>query len=215
MKILIVTDAWYPQINGVVRTLTKTSDHLTQMGHKVELITPKSFRTIPCPTYPEIRLSIFPGKKVAKQSQGFQPEAIHVANEGHLGWAGRRYEPSHDRNLKTAAHTRFPEYVHSRIGLPISITYAFLRWFHGSGQALMAPTKTVINDLVKWRIVRPILRPRGVDLTILNPNNRTVHKSTANINRRNASLDKHDTTHTPICTYLVCAYVPHNPTRIF
>ena len=85
MKILIVTDAWYPQINGVVRTLTKTRDHLIAMGHTVELITPESFRTIPCPTYPEIRLSIFPGKKVAETIKFFQPDAIHIATEGPIG----------------------------------------------------------------------------------------------------------------------------------
>ena len=91
MKILIVTDAWYPQINGVVRTLTQTRDHLKQMGHKVELITPQSFSTIPCPTYPEIRLSLFPGKKVAENIQSFKPDAIHIATEGPLGLAARRY----------------------------------------------------------------------------------------------------------------------------
>ena len=215
MKILIVTDAWYPQINGVVRTLTKTRDHLTQMGHKVELITPKSFRTIPCPTYPEIRLSIFPGKKVAKQIQVFQPDAIHIATEGPLGLAARRYATSHDLNFTTAYHTRFPEYMHSRIGLPISITYAFLRWFHGSGQALMAPTKTVINDLVKWRIGRPVLWPRGVDLTIFNPNNRKVQKSSENINGVNESIAKLDAAKNPIFIYVGRVSVEKNLTGFF
>ena len=115
MKILIVTDAWYPQINGVVRTLTQTRDHLTQMGHKVELITPKSFSTIPCPTYPEIRLSLFPGKKVAEKIQLFKPDAIHIATEGPLGLAARRYVTLHGLSFTTAYHTRFPEYVLSLI----------------------------------------------------------------------------------------------------
>jgi diacylglycerol kinase/glycosyltransferase involved in cell wall biosynthesis len=202
VKILIVTDAWYPQINGVVRTLTKTRENLTKMGHKVELITPQSFRTIPCPTYPEIRLSIFPGNKVAKKIQSFQPDAIHIATEGPLGLAARRYATSHDLGFTTAYHTRFPEYVRSRTRLPLNVTYAFLRWFHSPAHAVMAPTKTVINDLKKWRIGKPVLWPRGVDLTIFNPNNRNVQKPSENGHRLSKSIAQLDAAKKPIFIYV-------------
>ncbi|NBT42196.1 MAG: glycosyltransferase family 1 protein, partial [Alphaproteobacteria bacterium] len=202
MKILIVTDAWYPQINGVVRTLTKTRDNLTQMGHKVELITPQSFLTIPCPTYPEIRLSIFAGNKVAEKIKTFQPDALHIATEGPLGLAARRFATSHDLGFTTAYHTRFPEYVRSRIWAPISITYAFLRWFHRPAHAVMAPTKTVINDLKKWRIGKPVLWPRGVDLTTFNPNNRNAQKPSENSSSLSKSIAKLDAAKKPIFIYV-------------
>ena len=202
MKILIVTDAWYPQINGVVRTLTKTRDHLIAMGHTVELITPESFRTIPCPTYPEIRLSIFPGKKVAETIRFFQPDAIHIATEGPLGLAGRRYATSHGLKFTTAYHTRFPEYVQSRIGLPLRITYMFLRWFHGSSQAVMAPTQTVISDLAKWRIGRPVLWPRGVDLSIFNPDNRSVKHRCEHTDGLTESMTQLDAAKKPVFIYV-------------
>ena len=197
MKILIVTDAWYPQINGVVRTLTKTRNHLVAMGNTVELITPESFRTIPCPTYPEIQLSIFLGKMVAETIEFFQPDAIHIATEGPLGLTARRYATSHDLNFTTAYHTRFPEYVRSRIGLPLRITYMFLRWFHGSRQAVMAPTQTVINDLAKWRIGHPVLWPRSVDLTIFNPDNKSTKHSCENTDGLTACMEQLDAAKNP------------------
>ncbi|NBT42078.1 MAG: glycosyltransferase [Alphaproteobacteria bacterium] len=200
MKILIVTDAWYPQINGVVRTLTKTYTHLKEMGHEVELITPQSFRTIPCPTYPEIRLSVFPGRRVAKKIKHFQPNAIHIATEGPLGLAARRYAIWSGLRFTTAYHTRFPEYLHSRTRLPLSITYWFLRWFHGASHAVMAPTKTVINDLVKWRIGRPVLWPRGVDLNTFNPDNCESDKGTDEAYV--TSITRLDTAKKPIFIYV-------------
>ena len=202
MKILIVTDAWYPQINGVVRTLTQTRDHLKQMGHKVELITPQSFSTIPCPTYPEIRLSLFPGKKVAEKIQSFKPDAIHIATEGPLGLAARRYVTLHGLSFTTAYHTRFPEYVRSRTGFPLGITYAFLRWFHGPAHAVMAPTNTVISDLKKWRIGKPVLWPRGVDLTIFNPKNKNIPKSSDKFDGLSESIGKLDAAKKPIFIYV-------------
>src|SRR5260221_12584959 len=95
MKIMIVTDAWEPQVNGVVRTLEDTSRELTQMGHRIELLTPLEFRTVPCPTYPEIRLSLFPGQRVRERIDTFQPDALHIATEGPLGLAARAYAKRH------------------------------------------------------------------------------------------------------------------------
>ena len=202
MKILIITDAWYPQVNGVVQTLKKTRDHLIKIGHKAELISPESFRTIPCPTYPEIRLSIFPGKKVAEKIQVFQPDAIHIATEGPLGLAARRYATSHNLDFTTAFHTRFPEYIRSRTKLPLGATYALLRWFHSPAKHVMAPTNTVIRDLEKWQIGNPVLWPRGVDLTIFNPSNRNFKKPTGNIEKLNASIAKLNNAKKPIFIYV-------------
>ena len=144
MKIAIITDAWYPQINGVVRTLTKTVEGLKARGHDVIMVTPETFRTVPCPTYPEIRLSIFPGKRVSAQLRAFGPDCLHIATEGPLGLAARSFARRNQLAFTTAYHTRFPEYVASRIRIPLSWTYAFLRWFHGPGNAVMAPTARVM-----------------------------------------------------------------------
>ena len=169
MKIAIVTDAWYPQINGVVRTLTKTREGLEALGHEVMMITPEPFRTVPCPTYPEIRLSIFPGRVVSAQLRTFGPDHLHIATEGPLGLVARNFARRNQLAFTTAYHTRFPEYVRSRVLVPLSWTYAFLRWFHGPGDAVMAPTNAVVSDLKTWRIGNPVIWPRGVDLDLFKP----------------------------------------------
>ncbi|WP_019937874.1 glycosyltransferase family 1 protein [Bordetella sp. FB-8] len=169
MKIMIVTDAWEPQVNGVVRTLKSTSRELRAIGHEVELITPQEFRTLPCPTYPEIRLSLLPYRRLRKRIDAFAPDALHIATEGPLGLAARRY--AHERGLPftTAYHTRFPEYVQARFGIPLSWTYRFLHWFHGASQAVMAPTPVVKQDLEKCGFDNVVLWTRGVDLDIFHP----------------------------------------------
>ena len=169
MKIAIVTDAWYPQINGVVRTLTKTREGLEALGHEVMMITPESFHTVPCPTYPEIRLSIFPGRVVSARLRAFGPDHLHISTEGPLGLAARGYARRNQLAFTTAYHTRFPEYVRSRVMVPLSWTYAFLRWFHGPANAVMAPTNAVVADLQTWRIGNPVIWPRGVDLDLFKP----------------------------------------------
>ena len=179
MKILIVTDAWHPQVNGVVRTLTMTRDHLRSMGHIVEMITPEAFKTIPCPTYPEIRLAVLPGRKVGSVIQQLKPDFIHIATEGPLGLAARKFAKQNSFLFTTAYHTRFPEYVRSRVMLPLAVTYSFLRWFHGASHLVMAPTQTVIDDLSKWRVGRPVLWPRGVDLDLFKPTERMQTKNKA------------------------------------
>ena len=138
MKIALVTDAWEPQVNGVVRTLKNTARELKAMGHAVEFITPLEFRTVPCPTYPDIRLSLFPRRPVTRRLAEFDPEAIHLSTEGPLGHAARHYALATGTPFTTAYHTRFPEYVQARIGMPLSWTYAFLRWFHGRSRAILA-----------------------------------------------------------------------------
>ena len=166
MKIMIVTDAWEPQVNGVVRTLKQTMHELKKLGHEIEMITPLGFKTIPCPTYPDISLSLFPGKKVVQKMKDFEPDAIHIATEGPLGIAARSYALKNDLPFTTAYHTRFPEYVKARTGIPLAITYKFLRWFHDPSLALMAPTEVVIKDLKHYGFTNTVLWTRGVDLEV-------------------------------------------------
>ncbi|SAL48431.1 group 1 glycosyl transferase [Caballeronia arvi] len=169
MKIMIVTDAWEPQVNGVVRTLTQTTKELTALGHRVELLTPLEFRTIPCPTYPEIRLSLLPARRVAERIDAFGPDALHIATEGPLGLAARSYALRHKLPFTTAYHTRFPEYVKARFGIPLALTYRFLHWFHKGSQAVMAPTPVVKSDLEQYGFTNVVLWTRGVDLDIFHP----------------------------------------------
>lgn len=166
VKVMIVTDAWEPQVNGVVRTLTQTRRELEAMGHIVDMITPLEFKTVPCPTYPEIRLSILPAKRVRERIEKFAPQALHIATEGPLGMAARAYALRHKLPYTTAYHTRFPEYVQARFGIPLAWTYRFLRWFHSPAQAVMAPTPVVLKDLADYGITNGVLWTRGVDLDV-------------------------------------------------
>jgi glycosyltransferase involved in cell wall biosynthesis len=169
MKILIVSDAWLPQINGVVTTLQNTAEWLRRFGHEVEMVTPADFRTIPCPTYPEIRISLFPARGVAQRIAAFAPDAVHIATEGPLGVAARRYCLRRGRRFTTSYHTQFPQYLHSRFPIPIWVTYRAMRWFHGAASHCMVSTETVerelaargFRNLVRWR--------RGVDTVLFRP----------------------------------------------
>jgi glycosyltransferase involved in cell wall biosynthesis len=166
---MIVTDAWEPQVNGVVRTLKTTARELAVMGHEVRFLTPLEFRTLPCPTYPEIRLSLFPQGGVNRRISGFDPDVLHIATEGPLGMAARRFALRNDLPFTTAYHTRFPEYVHARFKLPLAWSYAWLRRFHGAVRAILAPTQVVVDDLLAngFRNVR--LWSRGVDTDVFRP----------------------------------------------
>ena len=166
MKIMIISDAWDPQVNGVVRTLKQTRAELIAMGHEVDMITPNGFKSFPCPTYPDIALSLFPGKEVARRIKEFAPDAMHIATEGPLGLSARSYAVKNKLPFSTAYHTRFPEYVKARTGIPLAITYAFIRWFHKPSMAVMAPTIVVKDDLEKYGLNNVVLWSRGVDLDI-------------------------------------------------
>ncbi|WP_028534737.1 glycosyltransferase family 4 protein [Paludibacterium yongneupense] len=169
MRILIVTDAWRPQVNGVVRTLTETSLELTRLGHVVEMITPLLFKTLPCPTYPDIRLSLFPFRRVARLIREFAPEAIHIATEGPLGMAARRVCLREKLSFTSAYHTRFPEYIHARLRLPLSISYAWMRRFHNASSAVMVPTPSIAEALQARGFDNVVLWSRGVDTTLFSP----------------------------------------------
>ena len=166
MRILIVTDAWEPQVNGVVRTLKSTRRELQAIGHEVEILSPLEFSTLPCPTYPEIRLSLFAGRRVAERIRQFAPHALHIVTEGPLGLAARAYAMRNRMPFTSAYHTRFPEYVRARTGVPLAWTYRFLRWFHRPSRAVMAPTPVVVRDLKSWGFDNVVLWGRGVDLDI-------------------------------------------------
>lgn len=169
LRLMIVTDAWYPQINGVVRTLTHTRDELIKKGFDVVMLTPEGFKTFPCPTYPEIRLSLFPSSQVARTIRSASPDMIHIATEGPLGLAARNFCVRNELKFTTAYHTRFPEYIHSRIKLPLFLSYLMIRWFHKPSQAVMAPTQTVVSDLQEWGFSNAVLWSRGVDLDLFSP----------------------------------------------
>ena len=169
MRVCIVTDAWSPQVNGVVRTLTETRRELRRMGHTVRMITPLLFPTLPCPTYPEIRLSILPARKMARLIGRFRPHALHIATEGPLGWAARAYALKHGLPFTTAYHTRFPEYIEARSGIPLSWSYTVMRRFHGRAARVMVPTEVVRRDLEAVGFGNVVLWSRGVDIGIFNP----------------------------------------------
>ena len=169
MKIVIVTDAAPPQVNGVVITLTTLGRELGALGHTVHFVTPASFRTMPCPTYPEIRLALFPAAGVRRALDTLKPDAIHIATEGPLGIAARRYCVRRKLPFTTSYHTRFPEYVRARVPLPISVTYAWLRRFHGRAQRVMVPTLSIQQELQARDFGNTVIWPRGVDVEKFRP----------------------------------------------
>jgi glycosyltransferase involved in cell wall biosynthesis len=156
-------------MNGVVRTLTKTTSELQALGHQVHTVTPEPFPSIACPTYPEIRLALVSGSRIAEELEESEPDAIHISTEGPLGIAARRYCLRRGFAFTTAFHTRFPEYVWARFRVPLRLTYAFLRRFHGAGQALMVATPAVESELAR-RGFRNLRRwTRGVDADLFSP----------------------------------------------
>ena len=163
MRLLIVTDAWSPQVNGVVVTLVNTVAELERLGYEVELITPVGFRTIPTPSYPEIRLAVLPGREVARRFDAFAPDDVHIATEGPLGIAARRHCLRIGQTFTTAYHTQFPEYVHARCRLPVSVTYAWLRRFHARSRAVMCGTPALRDALAARGFKNLVLWSRGVD----------------------------------------------------
>jgi glycosyltransferase involved in cell wall biosynthesis len=172
MRICIVTDAWSPQINGVVKTLEHTIQQLEQAGHDVLVIEPSQFKSFPCPSYPEIRLALFSGRQVAKRIQEYRPDALHVATEGPLGLAARRYAVRHRLNFTSAYHTMFPEYLQARTGIPAACFYPWMRWFHKPSKAIMVSTDSVIANLREKGFANLVKWGRGVDLALFRPDGR-------------------------------------------
>lgn len=168
MRICIVTDAWSPQVNGVVKTLESTIDELKSAGHTVQVIEPSYFFSVPCPSYSEIRLSLFSYAKLSGMIGDFMPDALHVATEGPLGVSARRFALKHGLNFTSAYHTKFPEYLQARTGIPARMFYPLMRWFHKPSSAVMVSTDTVIRELHGHGFQRLVKWSRGVDLALFN-----------------------------------------------
>lgn len=172
MRILLATDAWAPQINGVVITLRNTVREAERQGHTVEVVGPDRFRSIPCPTYPEIRLALRPFAQFSRLARSFAPTAVHIATEGPIGLAARRYCLQHGLAFTTAYHTRFPEYVHARTRTPVALTYAWLRRFHRPASAVMVATEALEADLHRRGFRNLVRWSRGVDTELFKPGDR-------------------------------------------
>ncbi|WP_438970302.1 glycosyltransferase family 4 protein [Methylophaga sp.] len=171
MKIVIITDAWSPQVNGVVRTLKQTRKNLMLLGHDVHLVTPESFKTVPCPSYPSIRLAVFPGRKVREILNKLNADAVHIATEGPLGMAARRWCIKHRVNFTTSYHTQFPEYLQLRLPIPLSWSYAWFRRFHGKAVRTLVPTQSQKQRLLDNGFEHIEVWGRGVDTEIFTPDN--------------------------------------------
>ena len=169
MKIAIVTDAWHPQINGVVRTLGHTGQHLQNLGHEVLFITPEKFLTYPCPTYPSIRLAVFPKKRVRGMLHEFRPQAVHIATEGPLGHAARALCLERSWPFTTSYHTQFPEYIRARFPIPIKWSYAYLRRYHSRAARTMVATRSMQRLLEARGFKKLEIWARGVDTGIFQP----------------------------------------------
>jgi glycosyltransferase involved in cell wall biosynthesis len=169
-KILVFTDAWAPQVNGVVRTLETLGRDLTSLGCEVRYATPEGGVTVPLPTYPEIRLALFPRRRLEQLIDEFAPDAIHIATEGTIGMSARAICLARALPFTTSFHTRFPEYVHARFPfISTRLVYRFLRWFHGPATAMMVATPSLKLELEAngFRNVR--IWTRGVDVSHFRP----------------------------------------------
>jgi len=174
LRISLITDAWPPQTSGVVTTLTRTVRGLEERGHRVQVLHPGLFRTVPCPTYPEIRLALKPRRPLADFLDAFDPEAVHLAVEGPLGLAGRRHCLRRGRPFTTSITTRFPEYIHLRSGLPAGWLYRLLRWFHAPASRVMVATPSLRAELAGRGFTSLVRWSRGVDTDLFRPRPKTA-----------------------------------------
>ena len=169
LKIAIITDAWAPQVNGVVRTLTAITERLRALGHELLVVSPDQYASIPCPSYPEIRLALTTRYGVGSRLSEFAPDAVHIATEGPLGIAARRFCLDHGYPFTTAYHTQFPDYLARRTGLPAAMFWPFIRWFHGPAETILVSTETVRSQLRGQGLARLAHWGRGVDLACFSP----------------------------------------------
>jgi glycosyltransferase involved in cell wall biosynthesis len=171
MKILIATDAWHPQVNGVVRTLGHLAREAARLDATIEFLTPELFRTIPLPGYSEIRLSLTGARGIERRIEEIAPEAIHIATEGPIGCGVRNYCLRRGVPFTTSLHTRFPDYLMHRFKVPgtATLTWALLRKFHAPSAAILAATPGLKAELESRRFGSVRLWPRGVDSTLFRP----------------------------------------------
>jgi glycosyltransferase involved in cell wall biosynthesis len=169
MRILVATDAWHPQVNGVVRTYERLAQELKALGVELCVLAPHEFRNLPCPTYPEIRLAVPGLARVARRFASLKPDAVHIATEGPIGWMARRYCRARAIPFTTSFHTRFPEYLAQRFSIPTRWTTAILRRFHRAGRGLMAATPSLARELEAQGFERVMPWTRGVDTELFRP----------------------------------------------
>src|ERR1043166_6435959 len=169
MRILIATDAWHPQVNGVVRTLTMTAAAAKISGAEISFLTPQSFRTVALPGYSGLRVALPGPAKIAGLIAEARPDSIHIATEGPIGIVVRRYCRKRRLPFTTSFHTRFPEYVSARLPVPESCIWSALRWFHGTSRAVMAATPAPAGELRERGFHNVVIWPRGVDAELFRP----------------------------------------------
>lgn len=169
MRILIATDAWRPQVNGVVRTLTSLAEAATGLGATIEFLTPEGFATLPVPTYPGLRLALPSRREIARRIEAAAPDAIHIATEGPIGHRARAYCLRHALPFTTSYTTRFPEYISARAPVPESLIYAALRRFHGAAAVTMVSTASLMAELRRRGFGNLGMWTRGVDTELFRP----------------------------------------------
>jgi glycosyltransferase involved in cell wall biosynthesis len=169
MRVLIATDAWHPQINGVVRTLEALAQAAEALGAKIEFLTPAGFASLPIPTYPGLSVALPRPAEIASRIARARPDAIHIATEGPIGWTVRRYCRARGLPFTTSFTTRFPEYVAARFPLPLAAGYALLRRFHSAAAITMVATPSLRSELAARGFTRLKLWGRGVDTALFNP----------------------------------------------
>jgi glycosyltransferase involved in cell wall biosynthesis len=169
MRILIATDAWHPQVNGVVRTLTSLKRSASGLGVEVDFLTPDGFPSLPVPTYPGLRVALPNRREIARRIEAAAPDAIHIATEGPIGWATWSYCRRRRLAFTTSYTTRFPEYIAVRSIVPASVTYAVLRRFHSAAAMTMVATNSLYDELAARGFRKLGFWGRGVDTELFNP----------------------------------------------
>jgi len=169
MRILVATDAWRPQVNGVVRTLNSLARAAAKLGVTVEFLAPDGFPSFPVPTYPGLRLALPSRRKIAERIEAARPDAIHIATEGPIGFAVRAYCRRHGRPFTTSYTTRFPEYISARSPIPEDWIYALLRWFHSAATVTMVATPSLTAELGERGFGNLGRWTRGVDVELFHP----------------------------------------------
>lgn len=169
MRIAICTDAWHPQVNGVVRSISTTVSHLLERGHEVELVTPQQFHTVPMPGYKEIRLALVPRFGTRRTLTEFAPEIVHIATEGPIGWSARGWCLARGIPFTTAFHTRFPDYAAVRTGLKAERFWPLMRRFHAPSRAILVSTPTLGAELESRGLPNWQLWSRGIDRDLFRP----------------------------------------------
>lgn len=168
-KLLIVTDAWLPQVNGVVTTLQTVIRFSREHGHEVTIISPDIFNTVPLPVYPEIKLAVLPRRKISGIIHKFEPDSIHIATEGPLGWATRAVCLKNGWRFSSSYHTKFPEYAYETARIPLRVGYDLVKHFHQKSSAMMVATKSLKDDLTDRGLANAVTWSRGVVTNLFKP----------------------------------------------